>query len=256
MFINQSYRDDNDLKFSSSLQLFQYEEDSYEDSKMHMSIRKPFFIGVTGGTASGKTTVCQEIVNRLNDQRITTISLDSFYKPLSDEEIENVISYNLDHPNAFDWELLINVLDRLSNSKSVMIPNYDFSTYKRLEENTQIHGSLSDVILLEGIFAFHHPSVLEFLDMKIFVDADSDTRLSRRVVRDMKFIGRDLDHILYQYETFVKPAFDTYIFPTMKLSDVVIPGGKNSVAINLLEQHVRRLLVERNQDRLSRFKQI
>jgi len=231
-----------------------YRSQPIEDQE---NIRKPFLIGVSGGSGSGKTMVCEEIMKRFSDdQRVTTISLESFYKPLTDEDLKNVKNYNMDHPNAFDWELLINVLEGLSLSKSVKIPQFDLESFSRLEESIVIHSSLSDVILLEGILLFHHSNVLKYLDMKIFVDTDSDTRLARRVTRDMKY-GRKLDNILYQYETFVKPSFDHFILPTKKLSDVVIPrGGSNTVAINVIEQHLKGKLDERRYNRLKKYKEV
>jgi len=219
--------------------------------------KKLFFIGVSGGSASGKTTVCEEIANRLNDQRVQILSLDSFYKPLSHDELENVKSYNFDAPDAFDWELLAKTLKKLSKCKTVNIPLYDFTTHSRCESTTVVHGAISDVIVLEGILVFHNAKVLELLDLKIFVDTDSDTRLARRVVRDMNYRGRTLESILHQYETFVKPSFDNFILPTKKFADIVIPrGGSNEVAIDLIEQAIRTKLEERNFERNKREKNL
>jgi len=158
-----------------------------------------------------------------------------------------VKAYNFDSPEALDWDLLVSILKRLSKSKTVDIPIYDFSTNSRSEKTNQVHGSISDVIILEGILVLYHPRVLEMLDMKIFVDTDSDTRLARRVVRDMKLRGRTLESILYQYENFVKPAYDNFILPTKKFSDIVIPRGANKVALDLIEQAIRLKLDERVQ---------
>jgi len=225
-------------------------------NRNNQDYRRPFFIGVAGGSASGKTQVCEEIVNRLNNQSVSIISLENFYKPLNEEEKKNIKSYNFDEPEAFDWEMLMRVLEDLSVSKTVRIPIYDFDSFARLEETKEIHGSLSDVILLEGILVLYQEEVLKYFDMKIFVDTDSDIRLARRVVRDMKLRGRMLEDILYQYETFVKPSFDTFILPTKKLSDVVIPrGGDNTVAIDLIEQLLKIKIEERTFVRLKRDKE-
>jgi len=208
--------------------------------------QSPFIIGVCGGSASGKTTVCQMIDKRLGTQRVVIISLDSYYKALVTEQIAlaHASEYNFDHPDAFDWKLLAEQLDGLRKGKSVNIPVYDFSTHSRLKDKfTQIHGSVIDVILFEGILSFHSAEVRDLFDMKIFVDTDSDTRLARRVLRDMKERGRSLEGVLSQYEKFVKPAFDQYIWPSKKHADVVIPrGSSNVVAIDLIVQHIQHLL--------------
>jgi len=209
----------------------------------------PFMIGVSGGSASGKTTVCDKILSRFND-RVMIISLDSFYKPLSHNELDNVKNYNFDHPDAFDWELVINILKKLKKRKNVDIPQYDFNTHSRTENKTTVLGVMYDVIILEGILMFHNDLVRNFFDMKIFVDTDSDTRLARRVVRDMEHRGRSLESILHQYETFVKPSFDNYILPTKKFADIIIPrGGSNIVAIDLIEQHISSYLKQKKEKR-------
>eukprot|EP01128_Nolandella_sp_AFSM9_P004340 TRINITY_DN1927_c0_g1_i1.p2 TRINITY_DN1927_c0_g1~~TRINITY_DN1927_c0_g1_i1.p2 ORF type:complete len:277 (+),score=55.35 TRINITY_DN1927_c0_g1_i1:25-831(+) len=210
----------------------------------------PFLIGVCGGTASGKTTVCEAILNQLRNQRVAIISLDSFYKSLTKEQIElaHASNFNFDSPDAFDWELLREVLVLLSRGKTARIPSYDFTTHSRLSEehSTTIHGSLSDIIFIEGIMIFHDKHVRDLFDMRIFVDTDSDTRLSRRVLRDMESRGRSLASILDQYEKFVKPAFDKFIWPTKKFAHMIIPhGASNTVAIEVIVQHVNHQLQRR-----------
>jgi uridine kinase len=213
---------------------------------------KPFIIGVGGGSASGKTSVCELIMEELQNHRVAIISLDSFYLPLTCEQLKNVAEYNFDHPDAWDWDLLLQTVRALSEGKRVEIPEYDFSTHSRKPETHSLYGL--DVILLEGIFVFHSPQLRDLIDMKIFVDTDSDTRLVRRVRRDMQFRGRTLESILAQYEKFVKPCFDNYIWPTKKYADVIIPRGKdNTVAIDLIVQHIRGKLNERQQLMNSQF---
>ncbi|EGC40571.1 uridine kinase [Dictyostelium purpureum] len=206
--------------------------------------KHPFIIGVTGGTASGKTTVCDEIMKRLGHKRIAIICLDSFYRPLTKEDREEVASYNFDHPDAFDWQLVQNALIDLKEGKNVNIPTYCFKSHSRLEETVELCDA--DVILFEGILSFYTESLRNQMDMKIFVDTDSDTRLSRRVMRDIAERGRNLDSVLFQYEKFVKPAFDDYILPTKKYADVIIPrGADNVVAIDLIVQHISSKLSEK-----------
>lgn len=145
---------------------------------------KPFIIGVCGGTASGKTSVCERIVELLANQRVGTLSVDSFYRPLTQEERSHVSDYNFDHPDAFDWQLIVSSVGKLAKGKTVDIPTYDFTTHSRKPDVTQtIHGSVLDIILIEGILLFHSPELRDMLDMKLFVDTDSDLRLARRGIR-------------------------------------------------------------------------
>eukprot|EP01112_Ceratiomyxa_fruticulosa_P004668 TRINITY_DN1520_c0_g1_i1.p1 TRINITY_DN1520_c0_g1~~TRINITY_DN1520_c0_g1_i1.p1 ORF type:complete len:269 (+),score=61.07 TRINITY_DN1520_c0_g1_i1:495-1301(+) len=206
---------------------------------------KPFIIGVTGGTASGKTTVCEAILKKLSDQRVAIISQDSFYRSLNHDDLEQVHQYNFDHPDAFDWPAIADILKGIKENKRVEIPNYSFVTHTRLTETTPIYGV--DVILFEGILAFYTSELRDQMDMKIFVDTDADTRLCRRVVRDINERGRTLEGVLKQYEKFVKPSFDDYILPTKKYADVIIPrGSDNLVAIDLIVQHVRTKLDQKS----------
>jgi len=213
------------------------------DGNGNRTKQSPFIIGVSGGTASGKTSVCEMIVSELKDARVATLSLDSFYRPLTSEEIGNVSEYDFDHPNAFDWELVVECLKLLrEGNKRVDIPVYDFVTHSRFADQT-IPVMAADIIIFEGILVFYMKEVRDYFDMKIFVDADPDTRLARRIVRDINHRGRDLMGVLRQYEKFVKPAFEDYILPTKKYADVIIPrGADNRVAINLIVQHIQSKL--------------
>ncbi|KAA8591377.1 hypothetical protein FQN60_002320 [Etheostoma spectabile] len=194
--------------------------------------KEAFVIGLCGGSASGKTTVANKIIEALDVPWVVLLSMDSFYKVLSSEEQTLAASndYNFDHPGAFDFELLVATLRKLKQGRSVKIPVYDFTT----------HGRQKDWLL----------------DMKIFVDTDSDIRLVRRLRRDITERGRDIEGVIKQYNKFVKPAFEQYIEPTMRLADIVVPRGEtssllettyggNMVAIDLIVQHVHSQLEER-----------
>jgi len=220
------------------------------DERQRKKIKEgPFIIGVCGGTASGKTSVCEDILKKLENKRVAIVSQDSFYCSLSEEGVKEVSKYNFDHPDAFDWPLLVSVLQVIKSGKRAEIPQYSFITNSRQTETTSLYGA--DVILFEGILAFFKAELRDLMDIKIFVDTDADTRLSRRVMRDISERGRTLDGVLHQYEKFVKPSFDEYIFPTKKYADVIIPRGvDNQVAINLLVQHIRSKLEERDPKRL------
>eukprot|EP01119_Soliformovum_irregulare_P012321 TRINITY_DN318_c1_g2_i2.p1 TRINITY_DN318_c1_g2~~TRINITY_DN318_c1_g2_i2.p1 ORF type:complete len:349 (-),score=111.65 TRINITY_DN318_c1_g2_i2:434-1480(-) len=211
---------------------------------MDGSKMKPFVIGICGGSASGKTSVCNEVIRLLNVPWVAVLSQDSFYKGLSHEQISSVASYNFDHPNAFDWDLMVETLSSLKEGKIIDVPVYDFKTHSRSKETKQIYGA--DVIIFEGIMIFHSPELRNHFDMKIFVDSDSDVRLARRIKRDVAERGRDLEGIISQYFKFVKPSFDDYIMPTMKFADIILPRGlENIVAINLIVDDIRDKLKKR-----------
>ncbi|CAH9083702.1 unnamed protein product [Cuscuta europaea] len=202
--------------------------------------KQPFVIGVAGGAASGKTTVCDLIIEQLHDQRVVLVNQDSFYHYLTPDELTRVQEYNFDHPDAFDTEQLLCILDKLKHGEAVDIPKYDFKTYKNIALR---RVNPSDVIILEGILIFHDPRVRDLMNMKIFVDIDADVRLARRIRRDTVEKERDIAMILDQYSKFVKPAFDDFILPTKKYADIIIPrGGDNHVAIDLIVQHIRTKL--------------
>jgi len=203
-------------------------------------LMEPFVIGICGGSASGKTTVANKIIKELGVPCVTLLSMDSFYRVLNEKEHElaGQNQHNFDHPDAFDFELLKETLQRLKEGKKVEVPIYNFVTHRREAKTTSMYGA--NVLIFEGILAFHDKDVLDTLDMKIFVDTDADIRLSRRLKRDITNRGRNIQDVLEQYKNHVKPAFDYYIAPTMVHADLIVPrGGENEVAIKLIVQHVQ-----------------
>ena len=173
----------------------------------------------------------------------TLLSMDSFYKVLTPEQHEAAASneYNFDHPDAFDFPLLISTLTRLKNYQEVKVPIYNFVTHKREDRTVKMYGA--NVIIFEGIFAFHDHEVRSMLDMKIFVDTDSDIRLCRRLIRDIRQRGRSFKSVIAQHQRHVQPAFKFFIEKTMVYADIIVPrGGENEVAIDLVVQHVRAQL--------------
>ncbi|CAL5221877.1 g4140 [Coccomyxa viridis] len=229
-----------DLRSSWSLETPRGSKSSRSRSTRGRS--QPFVIGVAGGTASGKTTVCNDIMQRLHDQCVVMLSQDSFYRGLSPEELADVASYNFDHPNSIDNEAVVQCLTDLQNMKSVEVPIYDFATHQRSPEVR--HVEPADVVIIEGILVLHIESIRELLNMKIFVDTDDDLRLARRIQRDVAMRGRDIAGVIEQYTKFVKPAFDTFVAPSRKHADVIIPWGRqeNEVAIDLITEHIRMKL--------------
>ncbi|XP_021958153.1 uridine-cytidine kinase-like 1 isoform X2 [Folsomia candida] len=200
---------------------------------------EPCVIGICGGSASGKTTVADKIIQDLNIPWVTRLSMDCFYKVLNEKQhnLAGKNEYNFDHPDAFDFPLLIETIQRLREGKKVEVPVYNFVTHGRESNCKTMYGA--NVIIFEGIFTFYDPEVMKLLDIKVFVDTDADTRLARRLRRDISERGRDLNGVLLQYQRFVKPSFDSYIAPQMAHADIIVPrGGDNDVAINLIVQHV------------------
>ncbi|XP_053710779.1 uridine-cytidine kinase 1 [Synchiropus splendidus] len=210
---------------------------------------RPFLIGVSGGTASGKSTVCAKIMELLGQnkvdhrqRKVAIVSQDSFYRVLTPEQKAKALKgqYNFDHPEAFDTDFMHKTLQDIAGGAAVEVPMYDFVNHSRLQETATVYPA--DVVLFEGILVFYPQKVRDMFQMKLFVDTDSDVRLSRRVLRDMSR-GRDLEQILTQYTTFVKPAFEEFCLPTKKYADVIIPRGvDNMVAINLIVQHIQDIL--------------
>ncbi|XP_038160075.1 uridine-cytidine kinase-like 1 isoform X2 [Cyprinodon tularosa] len=210
------------------------------------TFKEAFVIGLCGGSASGKTTVANKIIEALDVPWVVLLSMDSFYKVLNKEEQELAAKneYNFDHPDAFDFELLITVLRKLKKGKSIKVPVYDFTNHSRRKEWKTVYGA--NVVIFEGILAFANKELLKLLDMKVFVDTDSDIRLIRRLKRDVSQRGRDINGIIKQYNKFVKPAFEQYIEPTVQVADIVVPrGGDNFVALDLIVQHVHSQLEKR-----------
>ncbi|VIO88937.1 Uncharacterized protein BM_BM1677 [Brugia malayi] len=206
----------------------------------------PFIIGVAGGTASGKSSVCSRIMEKLgkaHERRVVTISQDSFYRSLSDEEIRkaNRGEFNFDHPDAIEFTLMISILHKMKKGESVIVPKYDFCTNSRSKDSDVIESA--DVIIVEGILILYDQELRNLFDMKLFVDADSDDRLARRVQRDTQERGRSLSQVLHQYLNLVKPAFEEFCLPTKKYADVIVPrGADNNVAIDLILHHIREIL--------------
>ncbi|XP_032398964.1 uridine-cytidine kinase-like 1 isoform X1 [Etheostoma spectabile] len=210
------------------------------------TFKEAFVIGLCGGSASGKTTVANKIIEALDVPWVVLLSMDSFYKVLNKEEQELAArnEYNFDHPDAFDFELLVTVLRKLKKGKSIKVPVYDFTSHCRRKEWKTVYGA--NVVIFEGILAFANKELLKLLDMKVFVDTDSDIRLIRRLKRDISQRGRDISGIIKQYNKFVKPAFEQYIEPTVQSADIVVPrGGENFVALDLIVQHVHSQLEKR-----------
>lgn len=215
--------------------------------------RLPFLIGVAGGSASGKSTVCEKIMENLREFDIPTVerkvfhlSQESFYRELAGPEKAraDVGLFNFDHPSAFDTELMEKCLQDIAEGRTTRIPVYDFKTNARVPgQYTTINAAQIDVVLFEGILVFYFEKVRDLFDMKLFVETDADSRLAKRVMKDTEELGRELDQVLQHYLTFVKPAYEEFCMPTKKYADVIIPrGADNKIGIELISHHISELL--------------
>lgn len=200
-------------------------------------------IGIAGGTGSGKTSVARAVVERLGSHNVALISQDAYYCDHSSVPLEVRQSFNYDHPNAFDNELLISHLQQLRRGQPIELPIYDFATYARLQET--VHVSYKPVVVIEGVHVLVDEPLREMLDIKVFVDTDGDVRVLRRVVRDIQDRGRSVDSVYQQYLATVKPMHDAFIEPSKRYADLIIPeGGQNEIAIDLLTTRIRQFLHE------------
>lgn len=201
---------------------------------------KPVIIGVAGGTGSGKTTIARKLVERFSES-VVYIEQDSYYKDQSHLSFEERVKTNYDHPLAFDNDLLYQHLLQLKAYQPVHKPVYDYAEHTRAEES--IYLEPKDVIILEGILILDEERLRNLMDIKIFVDTDADVRILRRIERDIKERGRDLDSVMNQYLTVVRPMHMQFIEPSKRYADIIIPeGGHNQVAINLLVNQIRTYL--------------
>lgn len=197
-------------------------------------------IGIAGGSGSGKTTLMKNLIDKFGDV-ITVLSHDNYYKRHDELSYEERCQLNYDEPGAFDTSLMIYQLDQLRHGQAIDCPVYDFTVHNRSNETIRIVPER--VIIVEGILIFESEPLRQLMDIKIFVDADADVRLCRRIKRDVNKRGRSLESVLTQYQQTVKPMHEKYVEPTKKYADLVVPeGGKNLVALELIEGRIRRHL--------------
>ena len=198
-------------------------------------------IGIAGGTGSGKTTVVRKIKEALPPHYVTVVPLDSYYNDTTGMTEEERKAINFDHPDAFDWKLLIDHMKKLRNGEAVEQPTYSYIISNRLPET--IHVEPKPVIIIEGIMALSNKKMRDMMDLKIFVDTDSDVRLIRNIRRDVVERGRTVDMVLDRYEAVLKPMHEQFIEPTKKFADVIIPwGGKNTMGIHILKTFIEGIV--------------
>ena len=198
-------------------------------------------IGIAGGTGCGKTTVVDQIIDQLPDEEVGVISQDSYYNDLSHLDYDMRAAINFDHPKAIDFDLLIEHLKILKKGEPIDQPIYSFNEHNRTKKTIRTYPT--KVMIVEGILIMTHPDVRNMFDIKIYVHADSDERLIRRLKRDINERGRDLDEVLNRYQNTLKPMHDQFIEPTKEHADIIIPNNKyNTVAIDIVRTIINEKL--------------
>lgn len=198
-------------------------------------------IGIAGGTGSGKTTVVQQILNQLPEGEVCVISQDSYYKATDDLSYEQRTKINFDHPRAIDFELLVKHLGQLKNNEIIEQPIYSFVTHNRTKDTIKTHPTR--VLIVEGILIFNNLALRDLCDIKIYVHADADERLIRRLKRDLQERGRDINEVLNRYQDTLKPMHNQFIEPTKNFADIIIPNDRhNTVAIDIVRTVINEKL--------------
>ena len=209
---------------------------------------KPLIIGVAGGTGSGKSTVARRVAEALPEASVAFIEMDAYYRNFAHLGSEELVHLNWDHPDAFDVELLTIHLATLARGEPIEAPRYEFATHSRSDDTRVVRAA--DVVVVDGILLLADERVRDLCDVKVFVDADADIRLIRRIRRDMAKRGRSLDSILDQYLTTVQPMHLQFVEPSKRYADIIVPrGGKNLVAIEMIVGKIHRELLRRSDSR-------
>jgi uridine kinase len=204
---------------------------------------KPLIIGIAGGSGSGKSTVARRVAELLADMSVAFIDMDAYYRNHAHLPIEERRKINWDHPDAIDWDLLVNQLGQLLAGESVEKPVYDFVHHTRSTQTVTIPPA--DVVVIDGILLFTDERTRDLCDVKVFVDADADIRLIRRIRRDMHKRGRPLNEILEQYQKTVHPMHLQFVEPSKRYADVIVPrGGHNAVAISMIVARVQQQIAK------------
>lgn len=204
-------------------------------------MKKGILLGIAGGSGSGKTLFTQRLLKQLQSNKVLLLQEDSYYKDLSYLNFEHRKNKNFDHPDAFDEELLISHIKDLLHGKSVNQPIYDFSSHTRKNEVKKTGNSC--ILILEGILVLHRPKLRDLMDIKLYIDEEADIRFIRRLKRDTESRGRTVDSVIEQYMNSVRPMHLSYVEPSKRYADLIIPGvGSNDVAIDLILTKIHALL--------------
>ena len=194
-------------------------------------------IGIAGGSGSGKTTVVKKLIEALPEDSISVVSQDAYYWDNGSLSPEAKKEINFDHPDAIEWDLLIDHLDRLKKGETIPMPIYTYITCARSKEVIYVHPT--EVIIVEGIMVLTQEELRKRMDIKVFVDTDSDERLMRIIRRDIAERGRTWEDVLRHYQTFVKPMHQQFIEPTKRSADIILPRGSSPVVVDILASRIR-----------------
>jgi uridine kinase len=198
-------------------------------------------IGIAGGTGSGKTTVVRKIQEQFPKGEVAVLTHDSYYYDSSDISLDERRKKNFDHPDSIEFDLMIEHVKKLKKGESIEEPIYSFITCTRAKEVK--HVEPKEVLIIEGILCLTNKALRDLMDIKVFVDCDSDLRLSRVIQRDIQERGRDVGEVLKRYEDTVRPSHLQFIEPTKRFADIIVPqGGQNKVAIKILTNHINQTL--------------
>lgn len=207
---------------------------------MEEDMQDVMIIGIAGGSGSGKTTLAEKI-REVFEEQVIILCHDYYYKSNEEISLEERKKLNYDHPNSFDTDLLIDHLKQLKEGNTVYHPVYSFVEHTRLNDKVEVKPT--KVIILEGILIFENKELCDLMDIKVFVDTDGDVRIIRRLLRDVKERGRDLDSVINQYLGTVKPMHEEFVDPSKRRADIIIPeGGANTVALSMLLERIRNFI--------------
>lgn len=206
---------------------------------------RPVFVGLAGGSGSGKSTVMDRVLDAVGRDNVAVLDHDAYYRDLAHLSLVQRAAQNFDHPDSLETELLCDHLDALRVGESIEKPVYDFTTHSRATESLTI--APRPVVLVEGILVLADPDLVKRLDLRVFVRADDDIRLVRRIRRDLAERGRSIESVLTQYESTVRPMYMKYVQPSMRHADLIVPrGGHNQAAIDVLIGYLKSLQPERS----------
>ncbi|MDF2949580.1 MAG: uridine kinase [Sedimentibacter sp.] len=216
-------------------------------------MKKPIFIGISGGSGSGKTTIVNRIYSAVPEKSIAIMEHDSYYKDQSSLTYEDRCKTNYDHPFAFDTDLFVEHIKDLKKGNLIEKPIYDYGIHNRKKETITVEPK--EIIIVEGLLVFYEERIRELLDIKIYVDTDADIRILRRIIRDLNERARNLDSVISQYMSTVRPAHEQFIEPSKKYADIIVTeGGNNLVAVDLMVTKIKSLLDEsKNEEELQRI---
>ena len=201
---------------------------------------KPFFIGVAGGSGSGKSTVTDHIIAAIGLDKVSVINQDCYYKNLEHIPFAERCLRNMDHPDSFDWDLLFEHINILSEGTAIEMPEYDFATHTRKSTTTNVLPT--KVVIIEGLFSLYSEDLAKKMALRIFVDTAADIRLMRRLKRDISERGRTIESVLTQYHRFVRPMYRKFIEPTKRLAHIIIPHGSNKAALEMIVSRIHSVL--------------